>query len=95
MAEVLGRLNVRVARKFNEERELLKALPLRRSSDYEKVGVGVTKYSTLTLKKVLYSVPSRLVGHRLKVRVYSERLESWLGKVCLFELRQGQPASPK
>ncbi|NTU66136.1 MAG: IS21 family transposase, partial [Chloroflexi bacterium] len=52
---------------------------MRRSSDYEEVDVGVTKYSTLSVKKVLYTVPSRLVGHRLKVRVYSERLECWLG----------------
>jgi transposase InsO family protein len=91
VAEVFGRLNARVARKFNEERGLLKALPVRRSSDYEEMEVGVTKYSTLSVKKVLYTVPSRLVGHRLKVRVYSERLECWLGNVCVFELRRGQP----
>jgi hypothetical protein len=91
VAEVFGRLNARVARKFNEERGLLKALPVRRSSDYEEMEVGVTKYSTLSIKKVLYTVPSRLVGHRLKVRVYSERLECWLGNVCVFELRRGQP----
>jgi len=91
VAEVFGRLNARVTRKFNEERGLLKALPVRRSSDYEEVDVGVTKYSTLTVKKVLYTVPSRLVGHRLKVRVYSERLECWMGNVCVFELRRGQP----
>lgn len=78
-------------RKFNEERGLLKTLPVRRSSDYEEVDVGVTKYSTLSVKKVLYTVPSRLVGHRLKVRVYSERLECWMGNVCVFELRRGQP----
>jgi len=91
VAEVFGRLNARVVRKFNEERGLLKALPVRRSSDYEEMEVGVTKYSTLSVKKVLYTVPSRLVGHRLKVRVYSERLECWLGNVCVFELRRGQP----
>ena len=91
VAEVFGRLNARVARKFNEERGFLKALPVRRSSDYEEVDVGVTKFSTLSVKKVLYTVPSRLVGHRLKVRVYSERLECWLGNVCVLELRRGQP----
>lgn len=91
VAEVFGRLNARVARKFNEERGQLKALPARRSSDYEEVEVGVTKYSTLSVKKVLYTVPSRLVGHRLKVRVYSERLECWLGNVCVLEWCRGQP----
>jgi transposase InsO family protein len=84
-------LLLRGHRKFNEERGLLKALPVRRSSDYEEEDVGVTKYSTLTVTKVLYTVPSRRVGHRLKVRVYSERLECCLGNVCVFERRRGPP----
>ncbi len=90
VAEVFGRLNARVARKFNEERSLLQALPVRRSSDYEEVDARVTKFSTLTVKKVLYTAPSRLVGHLLKVRVYSERLECWLGDVCVLDLIRGQ-----
>jgi transposase InsO family protein len=90
VAEVFGRMNARVARKFNEERGLLRPLPVRRSSDYEEVDARVTKWCTMTVKKVLYTAPSRLVGHRLKVRVYSERLEAWLGDVCVLELRRGQ-----
>ena len=65
--------------------------PARRSSDYEEVDARVTKYSTMTVKKVLYTTPSRLVGQRLKVRVYSDKLEGWLGSVCVLELRRGQP----
>jgi len=64
---------------------------VRRSSDYEEVDGRVTKFGTITVKKVLYTAPSRLVGHRLKVRVYSEKLEGWLGNVCVLELRRGQP----
>lgn len=45
----------------------------------------------MTIRKVLYTAPSRLKGHRLKVRVYSERLACWLGNVCVLELRRGQP----
>ena len=91
VAEVFGRLNARVAAKFNEERRTLRALPSRRSSDYEEVDARVTKYGTMTVKKVLYTAPSRLVGHRLKVRIYSEKLECWLGNVCVLELLRGQP----
>ena len=94
VAEVFGRLNARVARKFTEERKLLMALPTRRSSDYEEVDARVTKYGTMTVKKVLYTAPSRLVGHRLKVRVYTDRLECWLGSVCVLELTRGQPDVP-
>lgn len=91
VGEVFGRLNARVARKFNEERGVLMALPARRSSDYEEVDARVTKFSTFTVKKVLYTAPSRLVGHMLKVRLYSDRLECWLGSVCVLQLRRGQP----
>jgi transposase InsO family protein len=91
VAEVAMRLNARIMRKFNEERGLLRALPVRRSSDYEEVDARVTKYGTMTVKKVLYTTPSRLIGQRLKVRVYSARLEGWLGNVCVLELQRGQP----
>ena len=80
VAEVMGRMNARVERQFREERGLLRALPVRRSSEYEEVDARVTKFSTLTVKRVLYTVPSRLVGHRLKVRVTSRaagRLAGW------------------
>ena len=78
VTEVYMRLNARVMRKFNEERGLLRALPVRRSSDYEEVDARVTKFSTMTVKKVLYTTPSRLIGQRLKVRVYSAKLEGCL-----------------
>ena len=90
VAEVTGRMNRRVNRQFTEERALLRPLPPRRSSEYEEVDARVTKFSTLTVLKVLYTTPSRLVGHRLKVRVYVDRLEGWLGGVCVLELRRGQ-----
>lgn len=93
VAETVGKLNARIGRKFNEERAMLRPLPARRSSDYEEVDVRVTKFGTMTIKKVLYTAPSRLVGHRLKVRVYSDRLECWLGHVCVLELGRGQPAA--
>ena len=38
-----------------------------------------------TAKSVLYSVPSRLAGHRLKVRLHSTHLDAWLGGVKVFE----------
>jgi hypothetical protein len=69
VAEVFGRLNARVAGKFSEERRTLRALPARRSSDYEEVDARVTKYGTMTVKKVLYTAPSRLVGQQFRLGV--------------------------
>jgi hypothetical protein len=40
---------------------------------------------------VFYSVPSRLIGHRLRVRLYDDRLECFLGATALMTLRRGRP----
>jgi hypothetical protein len=42
---------------------------------------------------VFYSVPSRLIGHRLCVRLYDDRLECFLGSTPLMTLRRGRPDS--
>jgi hypothetical protein len=39
---------------------------------------------------VFYSVPSRLIGHRLRVRLYDDRLECFLGSTALMTLRRGR-----
>jgi hypothetical protein len=43
------------------------------------------------LRRVFYTVPSRLIGHRLRVRIYDERLECFLGGTPILSLRRGQP----
>jgi hypothetical protein len=40
---------------------------------------------------VSYSVPSRLIGHRLRVRLYDDRLECFLGATLLMTLGRGRP----
>lgn len=89
VAEVVARMNRRVSAKVTEERAVLKPLPVRRTSEYEETDARVTKYSTVSVKRILYSVPSRLIGHRPKFRVYPERIEAWLGDVCVFETVRG------
>ena len=40
---------------------------------------------------MFYSVPSRLIGHRLNVRLYDDRLDCFLGSTRLLTLRRGRP----
>ena len=95
IAEVVARMNRRVSAKVTEERTTLKPLPVRRTSEYEEVDARVTKYSTVSVKRILYSVPSRLIGHRPKFRVYPERVEAWLGDVCVFQTVRGVVSAGK
>ena len=74
MAETVRRLNARCAGAWEIERACLKPLPLRRTADFEEVDARVSKFSVFSAKSVLYSVPSRLAGHQLKVRLHSTKL---------------------
>ena len=64
--EIVGRRNARSGKRLDLDRPALRALPAHRTTDYEETIVTVTSTSGFTLKKVFYSVPSRLIGHRLR-----------------------------
>jgi len=85
VAETVRRLNARCARAWDVERQSLRPLPTRRTADFEEIDARVSKFGVFSAKSALYSVPSRLVGHRLKVRLYNTHLEAWLGGVKVFE----------
>jgi hypothetical protein len=89
--EIVGRRNARNVRRLDLERSALQALPANRTTDYEETIVTVTSSSGFSLKKVFYSVPSRLIGHRLRVRLYDDRLECFLGATALMTLPRGRP----
>lgn len=89
--EITGRLNARHAKRIDAERAHLKPLPARRTTDYEEVPVRVTSSGGFLLRKVFYTVPSRLIGHRLRVRLYDDRLEMFLGATLLQTLPRGRP----
>ena len=89
--EVVGRRNARNRRRIEIERAALRPLPERRSTDYEEARVLVTSSGGFILRRVFYSVPSRLIGHRLNVRLYDDRLDCFLGSTRLVTLRRGRP----
>jgi transposase InsO family protein len=91
LAELVGRRNARLEKRLAVERPVLQPLPDRRTTDYEETIVTVTSTSGFTLRKVFYSVPSRLIGHRLRVRLYDDRLECFLGATPVMTLRRGRP----
>jgi hypothetical protein len=64
-------------------------LPDRRTCDYEEVTVRVTSSGGFTLRKVFYTVPSRLIGYSLRVRLYDDRLDVFIGGTHLMTLARG------
>ena len=88
--EIVSRKNARNGKRIDAERALLQALPRARTCDYEETFVYVTSSGGFTLRKVFYTVPSRLIGHRLRVRLYDDRLDLLLGATLLMTLERGR-----
>lgn len=89
--ELVGRRNARNAARIDLERAELRELPPRKTSDFEEARVTVTSSSAFTLRRVFYTVPSRLIGHKLLVRLYDDRLEVFQGATHLFTFSRGRP----
>ncbi|MFY0562262.1 Mu transposase domain-containing protein [Archangium lansingense] len=53
----------------------MRPLSVQRLVEYSELEVVVTAWSTIRVQHNTYSVPSRLVGQRVRVRVYDDRLE--------------------
>ena len=51
-------------------------------------------YGAIPIEKTTYNPwPSRLIGHRLKVRLYDDRLECFLGSEKILTLPRGRAVS--
>lgn len=90
--EAVMRRNRRNAAAFRIERTQLQDLPQRRTTDFVEEEARVTRCSTFTVGAILYSAPSRLIGHRLKVRLYSDRLDCYLAGALVLTLARGTPS---
>lgn len=76
VAEVVERdLHAGRGTKIAEERAHLRALPSTRLPEYTRIFAEVRRWSTIQILKRTYSVPSRLIGHRVEVLLYADVLE--------------------
>jgi hypothetical protein len=88
---VTGRLNKRCQSRFKDEQAALQALPGARFMDYSELSLKVTRSSTLEIKRVLYSVPSRMIGETVRVHVYHDRLAFFVGQTLTATLLRIYP----
>jgi hypothetical protein len=83
---VTSRGNKRIGAKFAQEQRQLQALPVHKSVNYSQEYVRVTCTSTINVKRVMYTVPSRLVDSQVKVHVYDDHLDLILGHELTYRL---------
>ena len=86
---MVSRRNARNRERIDAERAVPGPLPGRRSDGFEETLVRVTSTGGFSLRRVFYTVPSRLVGHRLRVRLYDDRLVVYAGTEELMTLPRG------
>ena len=67
------------SRRLQLEREHLQPLKNAWYPEYQEEDVRVTPWSTVRIKFNTYSVPSRLIGFRVRARIYLDRIEIWSG----------------
>lgn len=84
--DLIKKHNQRIKKALSEERQHLSPLPERRTVDFTEERVSVTTCSTINIKSVIYSVPSKLIGANLKVHLYDDRLECFCGGVKVITL---------
>jgi hypothetical protein len=71
---------------FNAEKERLCPLPAAPLVPCKEVRVTVSRFSTIHLDSNVYSVPSRLIGTTVTIRVRAETLEGYVGTSLVFTL---------
>lgn len=76
---LLDKRNLRREQRLAEDLEAMALLSASRLGDFREVEVRVTSWSTVRVLFNTYSVPSRLIGERVRVRVFERRLEVWYG----------------
>jgi len=90
---LFAQLNAGRRERFEEERRVLRALPFQRLDTRKQFRVRVGSGSTIRVQHNVYSVPSRLIGEWVEVRLGPEDLELWHGQrlmECLPRLRGEQ-----
>ena len=77
--EIVTQHNRRVHKKYIEEMASLRDLPEHKTTDFSEERARVTSSSTICVRSTVYSVPSRLIHMTLKVHIYDDRLECFIG----------------
>ncbi len=86
LQNLVAKRNQSRAVRFTPEKEALRPLPAAKLALCKEVCTTVSRFSTIQVLGNTYSVPSRLLGTRVLVRVRAETLEGYVGTMRTFTL---------
>jgi hypothetical protein len=81
---VLKAANAKRQKRLAEELAVMRPLPVGQLAEYREYEPVVSSQSLIRVNKHTYSVPSRLIGHPLRVEQHEAELKVFLGREFLF-----------
>jgi transposase len=87
---VLDKANNTQRTRLAEEFKVMRPLPPSRLSEYDELSCLVSQHSRIRVKKVVYSVPARLIGREVRVEVYEGQLKLFHGRELLLSLARAR-----
>jgi hypothetical protein len=86
LQDLVRKRNLTRETRFAEERQVLRPLPTMPLGLCREFRVAVSRFSTIQVLANTYSVPSRLIGTSLTVRVHAETIEAYQGTAHLLSV---------
>lgn len=86
--EVVDRRNHNRRERFEHELQAMHEVATNRLAEFVELHARVTSWSTIRVKFCTYSVPSRLIGERVVVRLFERHLEIYYGGRLQFRVER-------
>ena len=80
LEQIIHKANRIRTERLAEELTVMRELKASLLNEYEEKVARVTSWSTVCINRKSYSVPSRLIGEKVKVRLYEDRAEIWFAQ---------------
>lgn len=85
---IVATINQKQQAKFELEQQVLKALPAKSPVTWREEVVSVSSHSTIRLLRVLYTVPSRLIGRKLVAYLYTDHIDLYYNSQKTYALKR-------
>jgi transposase InsO family protein len=86
LEKVLHKANGCRQQRLSEELAVMKPLTVARLPEFKEIEVWVSRNSTINVLSNLYSVPPRLMRHKVRVRIFEQRLVVFYEGVAVQEM---------
>ena len=84
--KIISKHNKRYHSLFIEEKKFLMELPQNKIEDFTVLHVKSTSCSTINIRNVTYSIPSKLIGQKLVIHLFDSKIEIFYNHYKICEL---------